>query len=238
MAKKTVMKQRQSVNIHIGDKVHKRARKRARKRAPKREPKREPNVHTFTTPIINYPPNYVNPSVLQPLQQPQIASFIPNRATLPKRSVFPGSQTSSILTLDPSVPVPLVPTPLPPITPIPSSEQLNIGRDVARHFSTERPEFHSTAENALGGIDSNLGDAFEPIVRPETPRPRGRPARLLFIPEEEEQRRLERNARAREYRQRQRAEEQRAEEQAITEPISFIGEESQPPPAGLERERP
>lgn len=233
MAKKTVMKQRQSVNIHIGDKVH----KRARKRAPKRETKRKPNVHTFTTPIINYPPNYVNPSVVQTLQQPQIASFIPNRATLPQRSVFPGSQTASILTLDPSVPVPLTTTQLPPITPIPFSEQLNIAKDVARHFSTERSEFHATAENALGGIDTNLGDAFEPNVRPEPPRPRGRPARAPRTPEEEEQRRLERNARAREYRQRQRAEEP-VQWTQDTEPIAFVGEEPQQPPAGLERERP
>ena len=86
MAKtKTENKQisKQNVNVYIGEKAVKRRRGKPRKRRAK-IPKESGFVvqHTFTAPIINYPPTYVNPAVVQPIQQPESASLVPDFAAV------------------------------------------------------------------------------------------------------------------------------------------------------------
>ena len=101
MAKKTQIKQKQkqSVTINIGNRAVK--RRKPRKRQPK-------STIIFPTSIINYPPNYVNPAVVQPLQQPEVP-LVP-RASVPSRryAVYAEGETASHLNLSFN-PVPFVP---------------------------------------------------------------------------------------------------------------------------------
>lgn len=83
MAKKKTQikqKQKQSVTINIGN-----VKRRGRPRKSKPRERRSEGMsiqHTFTAPIINYPPSYVNPAVVQPLQQPE-SFFVPKPAAAP-----------------------------------------------------------------------------------------------------------------------------------------------------------
>jgi hypothetical protein len=155
---------KQSVYINIGDKAAPKKKRAARKR-PARSAKGSGLIGGFVAPIINYPPNYVNPSVLQPLQQTE-SLRVPAAAAAraPAPAVF--NEGENLLGLpvndptrlnvqqaDPAVPVaPFVAeqpetTPFAPEPPKPAKE---------RRKKDKEPE------NTLGGLDTNLGSAFEP----------------------------------------------------------------------------
>jgi len=111
MAKKTQIKQKQkqTVNINIGNRAVKRRRPRKAK---------SKGTYIFPTPIINYPPNYVNPAVVQPLQQPQVP-LVPRPVPTPRGyAVYPESETALHVGL-PFAPVPFVPQASASLVPVP-----------------------------------------------------------------------------------------------------------------------
>ena len=175
--KKSEIKQisKQNVNVYIGEKAVKRRRGKPRKRQPK-----ESGFfvqHTFTAPIINYPPNYINPATVQPIQQQQAVSLVPKPpvgvppAKQPRATVFPEGETAPALGLSATNPNELKlekENPAPKISAF--SRRLAVATQEAKlaTYSAPKPLKESkikpqpTAENALGGRDTNLGDAYEP----------------------------------------------------------------------------
>ena len=173
--KKSEIKQisKQNVNVYIGEKAVKRRRGKPRKR------KGSGFVvqHTFTAPIINYPPNYVNPAVVQPIQQQQAASLVPKVPVGPPPTkqprgyaVFPEGETAPLLGLG-TDPLKLDLGKNEPVKKVePLSRRLAVAAQEAKleQYKIPKPLKESkvkpqpTAENALGGIDTNLGSAYEP----------------------------------------------------------------------------
>lgn len=168
--------QKQTINITIGDKAIKRRRGRPRKRQAKSKESGFVVQHTFTAPIINYPPSYVNPAVVQPIQQPQSATLVPKPpvGAPPKQAratVFPEGETAPLLGLSATNPNELKLEKGEPASKItPFSTRLAEASQQAKleQFSPPKPLKKSkakpqpTAENALGGRDTNKGDAYEP----------------------------------------------------------------------------
>ncbi len=161
-------KQKQTVNITIGDRVVKRRRGRPRKARPAPSPA----IGGGFTPIINYPPNYVNPSVLQPLQKPQGNLLVPKPPPVQEdvKAIAEGATASALGASTNPVKLQLEKPEL--LNLIPSAERLTTKAEEVRLArlqkfqglkSTEaKPTFASTADNALGGLDQNLGQAVEP----------------------------------------------------------------------------
>jgi len=175
--------QKQTINITIGDRAVKRKR---RGRPRKRQPTGGFAVqHTFTAPIINYPPNYVNPAVVQPLQQPEAVSLVPKAPAGPAPAKqprlystsfsrgtltdFPEGETAPALGLDPTKPVKLKVEKEEKQRPISAfstfdrrlaeaSQRAKAEKLSARLF---RKSLKSQPDNTLGGRDTNLGDAVE-----------------------------------------------------------------------------
>jgi len=200
MAKtKTENKQisKQNVNVYIGEKAVKRRRGKPRKRRAKGSGFVVQN--TFTSPIINYPPTYVNPAVVQPVQQPQLSTLIPKvpagapPATQPRLGLvsratltdFPEGETAPTLGLDPTkrVKVKVEEEEKPrPVSAFSAFDRRLVRESQEAKLATYRtptrlkkskPKPQPTAENALGGRDTNLGDAVEidtPASRVFNPR--------------------------------------------------------------------
>jgi hypothetical protein len=170
--------QKQSINITIGDRVVKRKRRRPRKSAGKSAKGSGFFVqHTFTAPIINYPPTYVNPAVVQPIQQPEPVTLVPRApagkppAKQPRTAVFNEGETAPALGVSAVNPNELKFEQAEPSQPISAfSRRLAVASQQAKleQFTPPKPLGKSkakpqpTAENALGGRDENLGDQFEP----------------------------------------------------------------------------
>ncbi len=158
MAKKSEIKQitQQKVIVNIGKAVRRRrARPRKRASAAKGSSVLQGG---FVAPIINYPPNYVNPAVVQPLQQPQ--SFLVPKPVAARTARAPtvfneGENILGLPTTDPtklklplgeaSVEVPSFVEPAPKTVKVSKKKQ-------------------NPGENELDGLDANLGPAYEPLV--------------------------------------------------------------------------
>ena len=179
---------KQNVNVYIGEKAVKRRRGKPRKRRAKGSGFVVQN--TFTSPIINYPPNYVNPAVVQPVQQPQLSTLIPKvpagapPATQPRLGLvsratltdFPEGETAPTLGLDPTKRVKVKVEE--EEKPRPVSAFSAFDRRLAREsqeaklasyraptpLKKSKAKPQPTAENALGGRDTNNGDQYEPDV--------------------------------------------------------------------------
>lgn len=153
--KKSEIKQlsNQQVIVNIGKAVRRRrARPRKRASASKGSSVLQGG---FVAPIINHPPNYVNPAVVQPLQQPQ-SFLVPKPVAVRAPTVFnEGENILGLPTTDPtklklplgeaSVKVPSFVEPAPKTVKVSKKKQ-------------------KPGENELGGLDANLGPAYEPVV--------------------------------------------------------------------------
>jgi len=179
---KQISKQKQTINITIGDKVGKKKRRgRPRKIAPKSAKGSGIVSGGFVAPIINYPPNYTNPAIVQPLQQQQAVSLVPKPPVgappkQPRINVFNEGETAPALGVSAVNPNELKLEKGEPLNQIPSAERLTSKAEEIRlarlqkfeglKSSEARPTFADTAENALGGLDKNLGSAIEPGYNP------------------------------------------------------------------------
>ncbi len=183
--KKTEIKQnqKQTINITIGDRAVKRKR---RGRPRKRQATGGGVQQVFTAPIINYPPNYVNPAVVQPIQQPQNATLVPKApagappAKQPRTALtaFPADETAPALGLDSSKPVKLTAEKEEKQRPISAfstfdrrlaraSQEAKLSQfNPSKLFRKSKKEFQATGDIALVGRDTNPGDMYEPGVSP------------------------------------------------------------------------
>ena len=163
--KKSEMKQisKQSVYINIGDKLAPKKKRAARKRPARsaRSAKGSGLIGGFVAPIINYPPNYVNPSVLQPLQQTE-SLRVPAAAAAPAPAVF--NEGENLLGLPVNDPTRLNVQQADPAIPIAPfvAEQPETTPFEPPKPAKERRKKEKEQENTLGGLDTNLGAAFEP----------------------------------------------------------------------------
>jgi hypothetical protein len=174
MAKKKTeikQKQKQTINITIGDKAVK--RKRGRPRKAKSAKGSGIVSGGFVAPIINYPPAYTPPSIPQ---QPQAVNLIPKApvgvppAKQPRGyAVFPEGETADPLGLTATNPVELKlekEEPNKPIKERPISAFSTFDKRLAAASQAAKFEILKQkkikAENTLGGRDTNLGDAYEP----------------------------------------------------------------------------
>lgn len=156
--KKSEMKQisKQQVIVNIGKAVRRRrARPRKRASASKGSSVLQGG---FVAPIINYPPNYVNPAVVQPLQQPQ--SFLVPKPVAARTARAPtvfneGENILGLPTTDPTkLKLPLGEASLEvPSFVEPAPKTVKVSK------KKQKP-----GENELGGLDANLGSAYEPLV--------------------------------------------------------------------------
>jgi hypothetical protein len=155
MAKKSENKQiqlsKQNINITIGDKAVKRKRRR-RKQSTAKGRSDVIFQPAFTTPVINYPPNY-NPAAVQPLQQQQSTSLVPKvpagvpPAKQPRGyAAFPEGETAPLLGLGTD----------------PVKFEFGKNEPVQGEFSKRLKEASKKEDNVIGGKDTNLGDQYEP----------------------------------------------------------------------------
>jgi hypothetical protein len=174
---KQIQVSKQNINITIGDKVVKRKRRGRPRKQQAKTAKGSIISGGFTTPIINYPPTYVNPAVVQPVQQPQSNTLVPKvPAGVPPTkqprgyAVFPEGETAPLLGLG-TDPLKLDLGKNEPVKNVePFSRRLAVAAQEAKleQYKAPKPlkkskeEFHAKAENSLGGIDTNIGDAYEP----------------------------------------------------------------------------
>jgi len=248
---------KQSVYINIGDKAAK--KKRGRRRRQARSAKGSGLVGGFVTPIINYPPNYVNPSVVQPLQQTE-SLRVPAAAAAraPAPAVF--NEGENLLGLPVNDPTRLnvqPPEPAVPVAPFVAEQPATtpFAPEPAVPARQRRKKAAKEPENTLGGLDTNLGAAFEPNFREplartislrsedvsaaESKKKAGRP-RQYFSEDERRAARAERRAYklAQGQAQAQVFEEPLSPREAYESSISFIGEQKAPEaPPGIERKR-
>jgi len=158
-------KQKQTVNITIGDRVVKRRRGRPRKAAPKSAKGSGLVSGGFVAPIINYPPAYTPPSVLQPLQQPQqfrAPAPIPARVAAAAAPLEYAETLTGAPTTDPTrLKLPISESAIP----IPSAKKLVEEPEAPlQTFRVRRKKKAPEYDNQPEGNDGNLGDAFEPLV--------------------------------------------------------------------------
>jgi hypothetical protein len=207
-------KQKQTINITIGDRVVKRRRGRPRKAAPKSAKGSGLVSGGFVAPIINYPPSYTSPSVLQPLQQPQqfrAPAQVPARVAAAAAPLEYAETLTGAPTTDPTrLKLPISD----PAVPIPSAKKL-FEEEPEAPFQTikvRRKKKAPVFDNQPEGNDVNLGDAFEqrvdipavfqqpdvdlpfePItVEPRARKPSGRPPKVPGeTPEERKARKAE-----------------------------------------------
>lgn len=174
---KQIQVSKQNINITIGDKAVKRKRRRRPRKQQEKTAKGSILFGGFTTPIINYPPTYVNPAVVQPIQQQQAVSLVPKVPAGPPPTkqprgyaVFPEGETAPLLGLG-TDPLKLDLGKNEPVKKVePFSRRLAVAAQEAKLETYKAPkplkkskeEYHAKAENSLGGIDINLGDAYEP----------------------------------------------------------------------------
>jgi uncharacterized protein Veg len=202
---------KQSVNINIGNTVVKRKSRRGRRKRAKAS--KVISQHTFTTPIINYPPNYVNPSVVQPVYGQQ--SLLIPKPPLPKQyAVFGEGETLGQLGLGYN-PIPLRQERAEPLAPVRAQKvAIDFNDPASRAFFAKQGE-------ALAGYSSGLeGDV--PLSRPRRGRPRLSEAEKAA---RAESRRLARENAPVEYRPQ-------------GGDIAFVGQPQPPPEPTLERNRP
>ena len=163
--KKSEIKQisKQNVTINFGKAIRRKGGRR--KRAQK--PKGSSLVGGFVAPIINFPPNYVNPSAVQPLQQPQ-ALLVPQRQPVaaPPPAVF--NEGENLLGLPATNPTQMNIPAAEPLVPVPpfQVDQPEIFQPEAMitELMTTAPGETKEPENTINGRDTNLGEAYEPAV--------------------------------------------------------------------------